>query len=174
MSKFNYTEELQIDPDALDVEWLMQPQLYVKYADLYVNAEVYYDRSKEKVEFIKATLDSHIRNNATQYVKSGMKLTESSINSIIITDIEYVKALNVLYAAKKTLKLLGVALKAFEQRKSALENLVKLHGQSYFASPNINSERSLGESLRSVISKREDAQEKIKRRMEKSKATLNS
>jgi len=170
MSNYSYKEELGIDPDALDVEWLMQPQLYLKYAELYVNAEVYYDRTKEKLELVKATLDNRIRSTPALYMSSEKKLTEASINSIIVTDEEYKKAQSIFQAAKRTFKLLGVALRAFEQRKTALENLVKLHGQSYFSSPNVNEQRTLGESVNTSLKKREDAQEKIRRRMDKKKS----
>ena len=172
MSDFSFKEELEIDPDALDVEWLMQPQLFVKYAELYVNAEAYFESTKERLEFVRATIDNKIRNTPKAYTSGDKKLTETSINSLILTDPEYMEAATVHNAAKKTFKSLGIAVKAFEQRKSALENLVKLHGQSYFASPNASSDRTLSDSINASIKRREEAHDKIKRRMDKKRSEI--
>ena len=165
-SNYDFSSEIQIDPDALDIEWLMQPQVFLKYAELCVNAEMKYDRAKEKLEFVRASLDSEIRSNPIAFTGVDKKPTEAQINSIILKSDDYKQKLSLFNSRKRDFKLLSAAVKAFEQRKSALENLVKLHGQSYFASPNSNSERTLGDSYRETMQKRSTAEEKVKRRMD--------
>ena len=173
-NNYNYLEELSIDTDALDVEWLMQPQLFMKWAELYVEAELLHDKAKEKLEYVRASIDSKVRSNPSEYTKSEKKPTETQINGIITIDEEYKEASANFISAKKSFKNLGLALKAFEQRKSALENLVKLHGQTYFASPTVNSERTLSESVRAANKRKEEVQDKIKRRLEWQEARIRA
>jgi len=169
-SNYNYTEELAIDTDALDVEWLMQPQLYMKWAELYVDAEMLYDKAKEKLEYVRAVLDNRVRSNPVIFTKSDKKPTEAQISGIVITDDEYIEASASYITAKRAFKNLGMALKAFEQRKNALENLVRLHGQSYFASPNCSTDRTLSESVSASAKRRSEVEAKVKRRLELNKA----
>jgi hypothetical protein len=165
-NNFNYKEELAIDSEALDVEWLMQPQLFEKWGSVYVNAEIEYDKAKEKLEYVKSIIDSRVRTDTVAYTQSNKKPTEAHILSIIITDPEYIQASADYIQAKKSFKSLGIAIKAFEQRKSSLENLVKLHGQSYFASPQLSSERTLTESVADMQKRKEEVQRRIKKRLE--------
>ncbi len=135
MTNFNYEEEIRIDPDALDVEWLMQPTLFMKYGEALAEAEMEADNAKEKFDLVKAETDSDIRGNIEAYTGSTKKPTETQINTLVVQHPDYKKVLSVLNSTKSTVKILVMAVRAFEQRKVALENLVKLHGQSYFSSP---------------------------------------
>jgi len=166
---YNYKEEIVIDADALDVEWLHQPQLFIKYGEACVSAELKYDKAKEYLEFIKADLDSEIRSNPVIHTQSDKKPTEGRISSLILINEKYKEALTEYNKAKKQFKILSIALKAFDQRKYALENLVRLHGQSYFSSPSIenaNGTNSLCEREEFVSQK---VQAKIRERLNKKK-----
>ena len=132
---FNFNEELAINPDALDVEWLMQPQLFMKYAEALADAEVAVDRAKEKLELARAETDSDVRGNIEAYTGSTKKPTEAVISALITQHPDYKDALSKFNEAKSTAKIMVMAVRAFDQRKTALENLVRLHGQSYFSSP---------------------------------------
>jgi hypothetical protein len=58
---------------------------------------------------------------------------------------------------------LKAAVYAINQRKDALENLVRLHGQQYFSSPLIDI--SLSDRYKEKQVKKEVAKNKIKRRL---------
>jgi hypothetical protein len=50
---------------------------------------------------------------------------------------EYTEASNRVIEAKYEAKVLAGVVKAIDARKTMLETLVKLHGQQYFAGPNV-------------------------------------
>ena len=126
----NFERELRIDESALDVEWLEQPRLFFKYAQQLTEAEREADLAKDNLDYVKAKLDLKIRGENTE-----KKPTEAQILSNIIIDEKYREAQTKFIDAKEKAKLLGVAVKAIDTRKNALENLVRLFGQQYFAAP---------------------------------------
>lgn len=128
-----YESDAHIDESALDVEWLEQPSLMMKYAEYAADCREEMERARDKVELVKARLDRDIRADPDKYDIN--KPTESVVQSTIIVQQEYQDAQDEYLSAKKEHDLARYACTAIEQRKSALENLVKLHGQSYFAGP---------------------------------------
>jgi hypothetical protein len=57
------------------------------------------------------------------------------VTSTILTQDKYKEATEEFLQAKYEAKIASGASRAVDHRKSALENLVKLHGQQYFAGP---------------------------------------
>lgn len=133
--EYNYKEELAIDLDALEQEWLMQPKLFMKYSEAASIARRELDEAKETADYTKAELDLTIRKNPERFHLS--KITENSIEATIITTPEYIESHKEYIEAQYKYSLLMGAVKAFDQRKDALENLVRLHGQSYFSTPEL-------------------------------------
>ena len=131
----NYEQDMTIDPDALDVEWIEQPRLMLRYAQHASKLKMEVERAKEKLDIIRADLDKKVRLNPEKF--GIVKLTESVISSTIITQEEFITGneefLEVAYEAN----MAQGALRALEGKKAALENLVKLHGQQYFAGPSV-------------------------------------
>ena len=129
----DYEEDLQIDPNALDIEFLDQPNLFMKYAKLAAKAKKRVDEAKEKVDLVKAKLDHDIR------IKPGVygieKVTETVVANAIIQQDEYEAVNKDFLDAKYRADLMQAAVRAFDQRKSALENLVRLLGMEYFSAP---------------------------------------
>ena len=62
--KNNYEEDLIIDPEQLDVEWMNQPRLYMMYAARLADVDSDKARAKEKLDVIKAEVDAEIRAEA--------------------------------------------------------------------------------------------------------------
>ena len=129
----SYEEEMGIDCTALDVEWLEQPRLMMKYGRLLAEARKAQDDAKEFLDYTKARLDNEIRQDPDSYGLA--KATESSIAGAILLQEEYKEASAALTEAKYRTELLSTAVRAVDSRKTALENLVRLHGMSYFAGP---------------------------------------
>jgi len=131
----NYEKDLKIDVDALDIEWAEQPGLMLKYTKIAAEARMELDESKERLGIVKAGVDLAIRSDPEKF--GIVKITESAIQSALTLNIE-IKGINTkCLKAAYELEMAQGAVRAMDQRKQALENLVKLHGLQYFAGPKI-------------------------------------
>ena len=128
----NYEIDLEIDRDSLDQEWLKQPQLYFRYAKLASDADAEMGKIKERLETTKAEQDGYIREKAKE---DGEKITEKIVESRIIAGKAYKYIFDQFNVAKHEVGIMRAAVMAMEQRKSALENLVKLYCAGYWAEP---------------------------------------
>ncbi|NIU01110.1 MAG: hypothetical protein GWN01_09345 [Nitrosopumilaceae archaeon] len=135
MTRINFEDDIEIDHEALDIEWLEQPGKMLKYSRYSADTRQIMDMTKERLELVRAELDQQIRQYPDFYQIA--KITEGSIQSTILKDPEYRKTAEEYINAKHEYELAQGAVKAFDQRKTALENLVRLHGASYFAGPSI-------------------------------------
>jgi len=147
----NYEDDLSIDESALDVEWLDQPQLMFKYARHCAELEKLSDEAKDKLEFVGAEIEKDIRSNPDKYGLA--KITDAVVASTIVLQKRYKDALEEYNKAKFDAKVAGGAVRSFDQRKTALEKLVQLNGQQYFAGPTVP--RNLYEEYKAKKEKRE-------------------
>ena len=131
----NYEQDVTIDPDSLDTEWLDQPRLMLRYAKHAAKTKQDLEREKEKLDIVRADLDKKIRVIPEEF--GIVKLTESVITSTIITQEKYKEANEDYLEAAYESNMAQGAVRALEGKKTALENLVKLHGQQYFAGPSV-------------------------------------
>ena len=131
----NYEQDMRIDVDSLDVEWVDQPTLMLRYTKIAAEARMALDRAKENLGIVKAEIDLTIRKDPEKY--DIIKITESAIQSAIILDTDYGLVNEKCLQAAYEFDMAQGAVKAVDQRKQALENLVKLHGLQYFAGPKI-------------------------------------
>jgi len=160
MSDPNYDQDISIDPDALDIEWTKQAQTFFKYAELTARAHVVMDRKKEKIDVLEATMGLKIRTNPASY---GLeKITEGAVQSTILIDQNHIDAVAELADLKYEYEVLIAAVRALDQKKSALENLVRLQGQNYFAGPSVP--REIGKEWAKDV-ERTGARDKIKEKM---------
>lgn len=157
----NYEKDLFIDESALDVEWLEQPSLMMKYGRLEANLEFEMGRAKEVADAVKAHLDFEIRSEPEKFGLEGIKITEAVITNTIIHQETYKQAYLAFLEAKKEYDYCRVAVRAVIQRKEALENLVKLHGQMYFAGPKMPRDLNKEREDRNVT--RKESNEKVRR-----------
>ena len=160
----NYERDVSIDETALDVEWLQQPNLMYKYAKYQAETKKAMDEAKERLDFIKAKLEMDIRANPENYGLS--KVTESAIASTILLQPEYQEVSKKYIEAKYENDVAVAAVRAIDQKKTALENLVKLLNVSYFAGPSAPRDLSLewNEHIKRKEQKELNKNVKIKRR----------
>lgn len=125
--------DFEPDKDALDEEWVRQPELYHSYATQLADARMKLEMRKNKLEVVKAELDKEIREDPSEY--GIVKVTEGAIAAIIVVNPRYVKALEKVNDGRHAVDILTAAVNALDHKKKALENLVYLHGQNYFSSP---------------------------------------
>ena len=128
----DYEKDLWIDQEQLDVEWLNQPSLFMQYAELAAQAEKEKQEAKEALNLVRAGLDGEIRE---QLKRDKAKSTEAIVEAHILQNDHYKHAASDYIEARYNYDIMSAAVKAFDQRKSALEYLVKLWLGSYFASP---------------------------------------
>ncbi len=131
----DYEKDVTIDETALDVEWLEQPRLTLKYSRLAAEAEAEYNRARERLEVVKAELDKDIRTNPDKYDIG--KVTEVVVANTILLQDEYQAAKQNVIDAKHDWDMAKAAVFALQDKKKALENLVQLHGMQYFAGPTV-------------------------------------
>lgn len=129
----DYEKDVSIIPESLDVEWLEQPSLMLKYCQHAALCKAEMDNIKEEAEIKKAELDKEIRTNPDAF-KIG-KITEATVLSAIQIHSDYQQRITKLINARYEYEMAQAAVRAIDQKKTALENLVKLHGMSYFAGP---------------------------------------
>ena len=145
---FNYAEELKIDPEMLDVEWLKQPQLFMKYCEESARMQMELSRAKENLNVTRAEVYASIMKAIPE---GGKKPTEAAIESQILLHDDYKKASDEFKDKVFEADVIQAAVRAFEQRKTALENLVKLHAANYFSSP--SAPRELRKEMGEIESK---------------------
>ncbi len=139
--ELHYEQDVSIDETALDVEWLQQSNLMYKYARHQAETKKAMDEAKERLDFIKAKLEMDIRANPESYGLS--KVTESAIASTILLQPEYQEVSKKYIEAKYENEVAAAAVRAIDQKRTALENLVKLLSVSYFAGPSAPRDLSL-------------------------------
>lgn len=129
----DYERDLYIDETALDIEWLGQASLMIKYTTHQASENREVNRCKEKLDVIKAQLDKDIRSHPSKY---GLKsITEMAVLQTTIIHKTHKEAISDLIDARYRAEMAQGAVRALEQRKQALENLSRLLGLQYFAGP---------------------------------------
>lgn len=128
----SYENDLKIDEHRLEKEWLKQPALYMQYAEKAALADSKAKRAKENVETIKAERSAYYRK---KHSDEGEKFTENSISVEVQTDTECIDAVSEYITAMEHAAVLSAAVKAFEHKKAALENLVRLTLAGYYSQP---------------------------------------
>lgn len=121
----------EIDPNRLDEEWVDQPNRYHKYAKKLAVARKRLADAKAALDVAKAVSEKRIRNNPPKY--GVTKATDAAVKSAVVLHPKYTRALAEVNQAKYEEDIYEAAVKALEHRKSALQDLVYLWGQSYFA-----------------------------------------
>lgn len=143
-SNLDYSQDVLIDIDNLDYEWLRQPQLVMDYGELATNLEDVVRRLERRIGVKKAQEDVKIRENAR---RKDEKLTEAAIKAKIeekSAQFPETKQLDLLlYKAA----LVRRALAALEHKKKSLEWISQLYQTGYFSTP---SEKRMTEKSKKI------------------------
>ena len=130
-----FEEDIRIDEDALDIEWLNQPRLMLKYSKISAEAKMEMLLRKENLDLVKADLDKEIRSDPEKF--GVVKITETAVSNTIISHKLYKEANTAYLQAQYEADIAKGSLSAVEHKKDALENLERLFGQNYFAGPQV-------------------------------------
>lgn len=142
----DYLKDIRIDETALDVEWLEQAELAIKWGKYYSQCKEEFTRAEENVKVIYSELLLAINKNPEKYLGKGIKPTDAKVDAAIRIHPKHKAAKEEWIDAMKKLNDAEIIKSEISfTRKAALENLVQLHGQNYFAGPsvprNLKSER---------------------------------
>jgi hypothetical protein len=154
---FDFQADIDIDPEALDLEWLNHPGIVRRYSMAAVIARKERDiakmawenlknECKETQEKLKSELYLKARRGGKELLKLDKDPTNDAISAWVAVHPDLAKlieestehlaaAYNDYLKASTKHGFLASALQAIEVRKSALENEVRLLGMNYFAPP---------------------------------------
>jgi hypothetical protein len=132
-----YEDDVYIDDQALDVEWLNQASLAIKYGRHYANMK----NKVRKLEERKKTVRSDLILDANADPKGTCGKGRPNANDIEAyyrQHPDYIEVVQELNEAKHELDFAEIAKNEIAfTRKAALENLVQLQIQGYFAGPKL-------------------------------------
>jgi len=129
----DYQKDIIIDEGNLEEEWLMQPSLYLHYADAHATALNERDLAKSKLEYTYAKMYSDIKKKWDKYFDS--KPTEAAIKEFILSHSHFKKSEAKYIKACYNVNTLLAVKTAFDQRKAALQNIVQLKITGIYAEP---------------------------------------
>jgi len=128
-----YKEDLKINIEELEIEWLRQPGLYHQYAEKLAHAQRVMVKAHENVKIVTAELVEKAGKGGETLL--GIKPTGANVESWYRQHEDHKEAKNELIDAQFEVNVLQGAVDAFVQRKKALEKLVDLWIGNYYASP---------------------------------------
>jgi hypothetical protein len=127
--------DLSINKHRLDDEWLAQPQRMMDVIELAAHEQTRLDRQERELDVVQAEIDARVRANPSHF---GLdRVTEAGIKNAVQRSERYAKVYDRWVRLRERVNVLNGAVRAFDQRKKALECLVQLHGQGYFSDPRL-------------------------------------
>lgn len=133
----NYEEDVAIDESSLDQEWLDQPSLMMKYGRYRAGLQRDLDIAEENIKLIRSNLIKKANENPDKYLGQGIKPTGPVVEAYYRNSVKHKEAKKKYIELQYEVNLAWIATNSIDARKIALENLVKLHGQQYFAGPRV-------------------------------------
>jgi len=150
----DFENDVKINKFELDVEWEKQPALFEKYARASAEATAERDRVKQKKDVVVA--EQRLKILSFYNEQGAKKPTENAIDAEIITNPLCQETAEELINANENVALTDAAKWAIQQKRDALENMVKLFLAGYWSDPKIPKEA------------KEQADEKVTRRLKRS------
>jgi len=130
---------LEIDEYNLEREWTKQPKLFFRWAREAANARHVMDEIKAALEIVRAEVDSEVRSDPEGHGIDG-KVTEKMVEAAVVQSSIYITAVRKLQKVKHRYDIVSALVLALEQRKSALEYLVRLRLSDYYSEPRVPKE----------------------------------
>jgi hypothetical protein len=137
--KLNYSRDLEIDQYNLELELLAIAKQIMAYSEAHVQAQFNRDRAKQRRDVAEAELDLVARSEPYPEdipisAKTGQP-TETAVVNWIHKQSKYQEAQLQRQQDEYVVNMLQAAVFAFQAKKTALENLVRLFGMKYYAEP---------------------------------------
>lgn len=161
----NYEKDVQINLDALDIESVRYSHTFWLYCEEERKIGLEVQNKQQYYDYIKAENELELKRNPAIYCKKHeiklpeKNLTEQTAKSVLLitqfkkgTNLN--KAYNEFCIVKDKQNTIQNAIKALERKKTGIENLIKLLGQQYFASP--RTPRDLRKELNKIKEERRE------------------
>lgn len=133
----DYEKDIRIDETALDIEWLEQATLAMKYGRIWADQKKVVTNAEEKIKIVRAELIKEANENPVKCCNKD-KPNAADIEAYYRGHKKHKMAKDEWVEAQYELDMAEVAKNEISfTRKAALENLVRLHGQQYFAGPSV-------------------------------------
>lgn len=137
----------QIDPDALDVEWLEQSNRFYKYSDALNEAttarneiKTVLDEKAEGLKTLKAELELAARSKPKDF--DIEKATDSAVKAAVLASADYQEALAEFFEVQREMNKAQEEVNrryrdvnTMQEKKESMKNLVVLLNQQYFSTP---------------------------------------
>lgn len=166
--EINFERDMRIDEQALDVEWLKQPELAHAYNEYYIQCSKAVQIAHEELK----TRRSELIRRANKYPKKCCrkdKPTAGDIEAYYRTHKDYKALKNKLIDLEHEMRMAELAKNEVNYtRKAALENLVTLLGQNYFAGPKAPRDLT-GERIKADKERKKRVGKKIGKKLKRSK-----
>ncbi len=131
----DYQNDLLIDKNRLDEEWIQQPSKMMRYSVELAQAIYNRNRSKENLDVIEASLDAEARREPAP---AGLgKATETAIKNWIKLQDTYREALEAYHDTDLEVNLIQGAVNDINANRNALPDLVKLYLSGYWSEPRL-------------------------------------
>ncbi|MBU2177416.1 MAG: hypothetical protein KJ556_20180 [Gammaproteobacteria bacterium] len=124
----SWQDEVDINPEMLDVEELRQPKLVMKYGEMKADLKRELAACKKELEFQRAKVADSARLTLP-------KATVDAVKDYVTQDSRIQELESELIELQHSVDVCGAVLSSLDDRKNALQDLTKLHGQQYFAGP---------------------------------------
>lgn len=168
--ELNYEQDIKIDENSLDVEWLEHSKIAIKYAQLSAEKRKQAKHAEEKTKTIRSELINEANADPDNTIGKS-KPNAGDLEAYYRTHPRYKEAKEEEIEAQHEADMAELAQKEISYgRRKALENLVTLHGQMYFAGPSaprdLSNERQKKEAERE---KQKKANKKVGSGMKRNK-----
>jgi len=128
--------ELTINLNHLERACQKQPQLLQKWGSNKAELTKKRKNKENELKIKKAEKCREIRRNPRAF---GLdKVTEKALDDICLLDLTIQKIIRDLHELEYEEDMSDIMVKSLQDRRTQLENLVKLHGQMYWSKPNVN------------------------------------
>ncbi len=123
-----FVDSLEIDHNALDIEWLEQPKKFFRVSKKLADA-------REEMHDASLQLDVIVAEVGQETREALEKPTVAAVADAVIQDKRVIEAKQMLKNYRNEVDVCQAEVSAMDMRKKALENAVRLLGLEYFASP---------------------------------------
>lgn len=130
----------RIDPEQLDVEAVRQADTFFKWAKRAVIAKAALERAEFDADVCEAQAQLDCRHNPREFglnLKDGKEPTEATVKAAVKVSPVYMGKVAMVHQFRSQAMMMDKAVAAMDMKKKMIEELVKLHGQQYFAGPSV-------------------------------------
>jgi hypothetical protein len=138
----SYENEVAVNKDELEIDLEKLSSQYLYWSRFDVEAKEEKEKAEQRLEVIKAQVDSDVRTNPAKF---GMdKATETAIRNVVVLSAVVQAAESEVIKATKNARLLTSAISSFDKKASALGHLVDLWKNGYYSSKGVSKEMREG------------------------------